>query len=342
MPSGESQYAEYFGWTSTGEYYIGADFHDKVVFCFLEENFSGTIKEFNRQTDYYAENVPEEVLDAIGREVLFQVFPTPDGKRYIFIKLAEPPFTEYVPWYEIWLWDAEKQEASILLDANDNLWRMGLDLFPPEEIRWLENDLLFVNCETGDEPNYFYIDIRKKEIQSVNDGECYWNEFFRGYIFSPDGKRHLSVDLGGDIASYSVNSLLIAQTKDALQYYRLCTETGDRYAGLNNFMQQTEQIPFLANTVFLFNGQHPTVHWPSGSDFLYLVDINSDHVTYGDILKYNLNNRTTEIVVEFERLEKDFSEIKIWYEFTISPSEEYILIVYPWNKFHILPIADLQ
>jgi hypothetical protein len=50
----------------------------------------------------------------VGREGLFQVFPTPDGKQYLFIKAAEPPIVKTLNMYEVWIWDAEKQEASIL------------------------------------------------------------------------------------------------------------------------------------------------------------------------------------------------------------------------------------
>ena len=167
LPSGESQYANYFGWTSTGEYYIGANFNTKVVFCFLEEGFTGIIREFSRQIDYYAEDVPTQVLNNIGQEDLFQIFPTPDGKYFLFIKSTEPPIVKNLYNYEVYLWNVEKQESSIILDADEEFWGKCRGLLPPEKMIWLDNNLLFVNCATGDDPNYFFIDIQKQQYKNI-------------------------------------------------------------------------------------------------------------------------------------------------------------------------------
>ncbi len=343
LPGGQEKYAEYFGWTSTGEYYVGADFPGEIVFCYLEKDFTGKITGFDYRMDYYAENVPDQVLDDIGREGLFQVFPTPDGKRYIFLKVAEPPKLQTLNRYDIWLWDTEEQETTLVSDSEEEFWRECKGFLPPEKVWWLNENLLFVNCETGDVPDYFYIDLQKKEFVSIGNSNCYWNEFFRGYTFSPDGNQHLSVGLGGDFDNYGINPLLVAQTKDTLKYIHQCSETEDRLSGLWDFMQQTKEIPYEAFSMSFLNSALPTVRWSADSKSLYLIDFDSEHTTYGDILKYNLDSGTVEPFVEFERLKSIFPDIREYgYYFDISPSEEYVFIGFPQGPLTKIKLEDLR
>ena len=44
LPGGQEEYAEYFGWTSTGEYYVGAAFPGEIVFCYLEKDFTEKLR----------------------------------------------------------------------------------------------------------------------------------------------------------------------------------------------------------------------------------------------------------------------------------------------------------
>lgn len=343
LPGGEEEFAAYHGWSSSGEYYVGATFPGKIVFCYLEKDFTGTITQFDYSIDFYAKNVSDQILDDIGREGVFQVFPNPDGKRYLYIKVADPPRLDGLNRYEIWIWDSEKQQTSLLSGAEEEFWRKCGGFLPPEEVSWLDKNLLFVNCQIGDVPDYFLVDIQKKVFVSIGDKNCYWNEFFRGYTFSPDGKQHLSVALGGNIDNFSINPLLIAYTKDTLQYIRQCTETGDRYAGLSDFMQQTKEIPYEVFVIPFLNGVLPTVRWSADSNFLYLIDIDSEHGTYGDILKYHLNNGKAESFVEFEHLKGIFPDIKEnAYYFNISPSEEYVLIGFPQGALTKIRLEDLR
>ena len=182
-----------------------------------------------------------------------------------------------------------------------------------------------------------------EQLQNITNSECYWNEFFRGYTFSPDGKQHLSLDMGKNTWDFEFHWLLIAQTGKLMRYYQDCSEAMDSSAGLNDFVQQTKQLPILIRDIEFLNYTHSPVRWSSDSRYLYFVDIESEHATYGDILKYHLESETTETVMEFEHLRGEFPNIGEYaYSFDISPSEEYVLIVNPWNELHILPIADLQ
>jgi len=343
LSEGEEEFADYFGWTSTGEYYIGVDFSEKLVFCFLKEGFEGTIKEFDRQTDYYAEDISSQVLDIVMQEEPFQIFPVPESKQFIYIKSAEPPIVKNLNKYDIWLWDVEKQESSIILDADDDFWRKCRGFIPPEKMIWLDDNIFFVNCATGDDPNYFFVDIQQKKYEHVTDGECYWNDVFRGYTFSPDGTKHLSLNMEGDMWGLDFHSLLLSETREVMEYYQSCSKAMDRNKGLNNFVQQTTHLPILVRGIEFLNYTHSPVRWSPDSEYLYYVNIDSEDNSYGDIQKYHLSNRTTETLVEFKNLKEYFPEIDEYtYSFDVSPSEEYVLIVFPWDNLTLLRLENLR
>jgi Prokaryotic membrane lipoprotein lipid attachment site len=143
LPDGNDIYAEYSGWTSDDEFYLGGYSQDGLVFCFLDKGFTGHVEEFNRQTDSYVASIPENVLSAIEKEGLFEIFSSPDENKYLYVRAADNP--RFITEYDVWMWNQEKQEDTLILDTDNEFWRYCGGFMPPENINWLDGNLLFVD-----------------------------------------------------------------------------------------------------------------------------------------------------------------------------------------------------
>lgn len=314
----------YEGWTANGEYYVGGYSQEGIVFCFQEKDFVGKIEEFSRYTDQYIENAPERVLDAIGKENLFEVFPFPDKDRYLYVKGVEQP--KVITEYDLGMWDDEKQEAAIILNSETDFWRACGGFIPPENLRWLDENRIYVNCETDDSTK-FVIDLQKKQYTYLYD--CFTFSFV-GYWFSPDGNQHLSLKTSQDLKIPEFAPILIADTKDFLEFYQTCEETGNPEAGVSAFLQKAKQLPITVKK-FLIESKYPRVQWSMDGQYLYFTNLEpeqDENDTYGDILKYNIKTEEIEKLVKFDRL-KEYDTGAEYYDFKISPLEDYMLFIHP-------------
>ena len=326
----------YEGWTASGEYYIGGYSQEGIVFCFQGKDFVGRVKEFSRYTDQYIENVPERVLDAIGNENLFEVFAFPDQDKYLYVKGVEQP--RFITEYDLWMWDDEKQESTIILDSEGGFWRSCGGFIPPENLIWLDENRVYVNCEF-DLTTKFIVDVQKKQYTYIDD--CF-NFSFWGYWFSPIGKQYLSLKTQ-DRKIPEFAPILITDTKDYLEFFQTCQKARNPEAGVSTFLQKAKQLPIVVNNSYL-ESRYPPIQWSMDGQHLYLTYLspeNIGNITYGDILKYNIETEEIEKLVEFDRL-KEYDAKAETYSFKISPSEDYMLFIPGGVTHYILRLDELK
>ncbi len=336
IPGTEEIYRQYEGWTANGEYYIGGYSQEGIVFCFQEKDFVGRVKEFSRYTDQYIENVPERVLDAIGNENLFEVFAFPDKDKYLYVKGVEQP--RLITEYDVWMWDDEKQESTIILDSEGGFWRACGGFIPPANLIWLDENRVYVNCEF-DDTTKFIVDVQKKQYTYIDD--CFTFSF-RGYWFSPVGNQYLSLKTQ-DRKIPEFAPILITDTKDYLEFFQTCQKARNPEAGVSTFLQKAKQLPFVVK-IFDIESRFPRVQWSMDGQYLYFTDLEpeqDENDTYGDILKYNIKTEEIEKLVEFGRL-KEYDAKAETYSFKISPSEDYMLFIPGGVTRYILRLDGLK
>ena len=308
LPGGIRTGGEFRGWTVNDEYYVGGYTEDGMVFCFLQKGFTGRVEAFDRQTGFYAENIPEQVLNAVGRENLYGVFPSPQKDKYLYLKGLEQPQNRLGIEYEVWTWDQEKQEATLIFGVDNEFWRYCEVLLGPEDVRWLSNDLVYMDCLTIE--NKFVIDIQQKQYTNINDLFSIYPYSFTGYWFPPDGRKYIGIS-ARDFDNYNgLYPLFITDVHNYLQYYQTCLAAGNPESGLNTFFQNITPLPYGFQTFdSVFNNRH--IQWSTDSQYLYFKDFNPQHDSYGDILKYDLSSGMIETFVDFEILNKYVDPIDI-------------------------------
>ena len=338
LPGGEERAVISEGWTGNDEYYVGTYAKSrKANYCFLEKGYTGPIKEFSQQTEYYADNVPAQVLEVIGKENLCRVFPSPDNNRFLFTRATES--SEQKRFREIGIWDHENEKIIPILIEEEQTGLSCAEVLRPGTVYWLDNTKIFIDCGTS--PTKMVFDIPSNTL-SNNITFCF-DKVLRGFLFSPDGKYLVSVDMRKYLGRDALYPLIIAETQKLLQCAETYETTGNAEASALAFIQTMTQTPFSVRVPDVTMNDYHNIQWASDSQYLFIVDHDMQHETYGDILKYHVATGNTETIIEFDRLKNHFPEIEEkWYSFEISPSEEYLFIGYAWPNLHILPISDLQ
>jgi hypothetical protein len=307
------------GWTLNNEYYIGGFDREKPYFCFIDGHSTGKIQEYSRVENQFVEGVSGDDIDPTTIQNLYQVLPAPIENKYIFVEGINDTiiFNEYhVNGLKISLYDFEEQFSEKLIDSSSVFWGYCQNFLPPEQVFWLGEKMIYVDCQSQHEDDNLIIDIEKKNFESLYTS-CN-SAVFETPFFSPDGKYVIYTIPRGQ--------LVLSKTDDYLDYFEKCLSAEIDPRGWYGVIENASLLNYQINDFDRISNK-PRIHWAQDSQSIYLSDFNLESDSYGDILKVNLFTGEEQILIDFDfikTLGEDLSEDN--YYFRVSPSEEFIFI----------------